>query len=343
MSTMNTKPTVPQNPIPNQNPNQRMQHPFAPSQLDQPMSQQLNRFYQPIIAGSDPAPANLNPVVPPYGNFGTAFNPMSSIPFNGVQPKAMFNNHGFVNRGDLLHNNLYDNVLREEIREYSILIDSKDRNFDVYPNPFHYKVTFNPLPTDRVNGVILHETPNPVIHENMCNVRYISLEEVILPLFTKVKYTQENDDIPVAKLDVSRPLTEYLYTVLQIEEYSNINHRSTNDTLSNSFATIYFDEVVNNTHYMGRTKGGIKVFQPDQLGEINSLTIKFMNPYGEILTVNHFDEEINSISNCTCDDNIIADDCFQHNACHPLFPPFQHHLHLRIGIIEPRLSKIIFS
>lgn len=297
----------------------------------------LNRYYE-----SSPFPTNPG-VTMPYGKFNTAFNPAKSIPFNGSQPKSMFNNHDFINRGDLLHNDLYDNVLREEIREYSILIDSKDRNFDVYPNPFCYKVTFNPGPTTRtkVNGkTIIYETSNPVIYERMYNVRYISLEKVILPLYTKIR--RKNDD--GCEVDITQCLTDYLYIVMVIEEYSDVNCRSTNDVLSSSFVTIYFDEVVNKTHYIGKTRGGIKVFQPDELGEIISFTIKFMNPYGEILSVNHFDKEINSISGCCiCEDDEIADDCFRHNLFHPLHPAFQHHLNMSVGVIEPRFNKVIFS
>lgn len=329
----------PQNPYPNQNPDQLLYHPTMPNQLNQPMTKQLNQFYNQSNA-TIPAPSNLGQITAPYENFNTAFNPARSIPFNGHQPKAMFNNHGFVNRGDLLHNDLYDNILHEEIREYSILIDSKDRDFSVYPNPFCYKVTFNPLPTTKINGRVIHETPNPVIHENLCNVRYIALEEAILPFYTRIKCNKDD-----SQLNLSKSLTDYLYIVLDIKEYCNINHRSTNDTLSDSFATIYYDETVNATHYMGRTRGGIKVFQPDQLGIINSFDINFKNPYGEILNVNHFDDAIGSVDACNCDEEIgyIADNCFQHNLYHPLFPAFQHHLHFRVGVVEARLNKQTFS
>lgn len=336
---------------PNQNPNQRLYQPNMPNQLNQPMSQQLGRFYEHNnLQGNNPGPANLGPIMPEFGNFHTAFGPVKPILFNG-DAKSMFNNHGFVNRNDLLHNDLNDNILNEEIRHYSILVDSKDRNYEVYPNCFKYTITFNPLPTTRtkVKGkIVVYETPNPVIYQSFCNVRYISLETVILPFFTKIKHVKEIVDTEtktVPKINTLKNLTEYLYIILAIEECSTNNRHSSNDILSESFATIYFDSAINNTHYLGRVSNAIKVFQPDELGTINTLKIKFMNPYGEELEIDHFDKDIKSTSNCTCDEDndIINKDCFHHNIYHALHPAFQHHLQFGIGVVEPRLSKKIFT
>jgi len=345
---MNTNPSQNYKP----NPNGLL---FHPNQLDNPMTRQQNNFYDRNQSHHIPIPQNIGPSLPPFGNLNTAFNPLPSIPFNGSQPKAMFNNHGFVNRGDLLHNDLYSIILNEEIREYSILIDSKDRNIEVYPNPFRYKVTFHPLPTTRAkaNGrTIIYETPTPVINQEMCNVRYIVLEDVILPFFTTAKIVKKEigtEVVLIPKIDTTTQLTDYLYIVLSIEEYTDVNCRSTNDVLSDSFATIYYDSATNRTHYAGRSRNGIKIFQPDQLGTITTFKIRFMNPYGEELTINDLDRNVASSLQCTCGPNFDPDttepdpDCFRHNLFHPLNPVFQHHLHFRVGIVEPRLNKKVFS
>src|SRR5205085_6009916 len=147
------------------------------------------------------------------------------------------------------------------------------------------------------------------------------------------------------KVDTLCNLTEYLYIVLSIAEYTDVNCRSTNEVLSESFATIYFDNATSNTHYSGYSRNGIKIFQPDQLGTITSFKIRFMNPYGEELCVDHFDKSLCSTLACTCDLNadMINPQCFRHNLFHPLNPIFQHHLHFRVGIVEPRLNKKVFS
>lgn len=314
----------------------------------QPMTQQNAQFYQ---NKNMPNPANINQLTPDFGNYQTVFNPLPPISFNGIQPKSMFANHNFVNRNDLLHNDLHNILLNEEIREYSILIDSKDRNYQVYPDPFHYEVRFSPLPKSREkvgNKVVTYEDPNPVINDNFINVRYIKLEDVILPYFNRVRKFKENVDDEVVetwKVDTYKPLTENLYIVLSIGDYKDINYRSTNDVLSDSFAVIYFDERINDTHYRGYTRNGFKVFQQDQLAKIDKLKIHFMDPYGKTLSVDHVNKKIKSGFECTCTDPEGDNDttCFKHNLFHPLNPIFQHHLHFKVGVVEPRLHKQTFN
>lgn len=320
--------------------------------LSQPMIRQNSSFYDNTGTAN---PINTNMQHNDFGNYNTAFNPTNQIKFNGIQPKGMFNNHAFMNRGGMLHNNLNDILLHEEIREYAVLIDSKDRNYQMYPNPFSYDVRFSPLPTSRekVNGkYVVYEDPTPIINESFENVRYIVLEDIILPFFSKIKGVNKKiiredgavDTIKEWKLDTSRPLTENLYIVLSIGEYNDVNIRSTNDVLSNSFATIYYDYATNETHYMGLSNNGIKIFRQDQLGCIKNWKIHFSDPYGNPLTCNHLNKKIKSNLECTCDDDDKKNpDCFRHNLYHPLNPIFQHHLHFRVGILEPRLAKTTFN
>ena len=297
---------------------------------------------------------NLNPALVGQGNFNTVFNQSPNIQTNGYDPKGLFCNHNFMNRGDLLNNNLKSIILNEEIREYSVMIDSKDRNYQVYPDPFTYEVKFNPLPSSRekINGkIVVHQEPAPTINDNFTNVRYIKLESVILPFYNKIKMVEDLDDDgdPIGifpKVDTYHPLTDDLYTVLSLGgEYSDPNYRSTNDVLADSFATIYYDSKISNTHFIGYTGNGTKIFPLDQLAKIDKLKISFMDPYGEPLRCRHVDKRIQSNLICTCDDPEGDDDtdCFKHNIYHPLNPIFQHHLHFKIGVIEPRLNKKIFS
>ena len=316
----------------------------------------MNNFYQntPIQQGisnglfyapNEPKPYNNNPLMGKQGNFNTAFNSLPNIQTNGYDPKGSFNNHNFVNRNNILHNNLNNILFNEEIKEYSVLIDSKDRNYQVYPDPFNYEVKFHPLPKTRekINGkYVMYEEPAPTINDNFTNVRYIKLEEIILPFYTKIKNVEEIDEhddvIKTWKIDTTKTLTDDLYNVLSLGEYSDNNYRSTNDVLSDSFATIYYENKINNTHYFGYTANGIKFFPQDQLAKIDKLKISFMDPYGKLLKCPHIDKKIKSNMICTCkdpegDDNT---DCFKHNLFHPLNPIFQHHLHFKIGVIEPQ-------
>lgn len=287
-----------------------------------------------------------------------AFNPLrqdGSGLFNGVRPKDGFRNNNFLNDGRLLHNNLYPDILKEEIVEHTVMIDSKDRNYEVYPNPFCYDVIFNPIPTTRrgANGNnVIYEDPTPTINIGFENVRYIKLETAILPYYNRIcrkrRVLEELDErgleqcVTDTSIDVYNPLTENLYTVLVIEEYQDVNYRSTNDVLSDSFCTLYYDHKINDSHFRTCTQHAAKVFPPDQLGRINKFRIRFLDPYGCQLNVKHLDPCIKSGMTCCCDEE--GDDCcFKHNLYHPLNPLWQNHLQFKVGVVEPYLNKRILS
>jgi len=318
--------------------------------LYQPMSQQNKFFYQNTRNQGAPNPENIKQMYTGFNNFQTAYNSLPTIPFNGVQPKSIFSNNGFINDGNLLHNDLYKNVLNEEIREYSVLIDSKDRNYQVYPDPFKYEVKFNPLHSikERINGkMVTNEVPNPIINESFKNVRYIKLEEIVFPYFYKIKSVNEKMDGEIVQtwaVNTNIKTTDNLYNVLVIDEFKDItsNCRSTNDVLSDSFAAIYFNTQINDTHYVATTSNGYKVFQQDQLYEIKNMHISFIDPYGSPLRCDRLDPLIKSNMECKCDDYNNST-CFRHNLRHPLNPIFQHHLHFKVGVVEPRLSKVTFN
>jgi len=267
--------------------------------------------------------------------------------------RMIFTNNNFDNKNEILHNNLNSNILDENIKEYSVLIDSKDRNYQTYPDPFHYQVILNPLPRSKniVNGrKIIYEDPNPTIYGNFVNVKYIKLEEVILPFYNKIVEHQEFvDDKPMTKFKINtkEQLTENLYTVLDMDfggNFINTNYKSSNEVLSESFAIIYFSSKINDTHFRGITKNGNKIFPKDQLGKIDKLNINFTDPYGNPITCKHVKKEIRSNLVCQCNSETEEDTiCFKHNLFHPLNPIFQHHLHFKVGVIEPGFNKNIYS
>ena len=88
----------------------------------------------------------------------------------------------------LLHNNVSKNVSIDVLTEYSLVIDSNDRDVTKYPNPFNYKVYFNPV----------SNTNDAYIYRTFENVKYIKLETGILPR----KYFFTRNDI-TSNLDIS--------------------------------------------------------------------------------------------------------------------------------------------
>jgi hypothetical protein len=70
-----------------------------------------------------------------------------------------------------LYPNISENVVSENVSEYVVIIDSSDRNLQLYPNPFQLKAFFNQSDdATRLN-----------IPRQFENVKFLRIENVILP------------------------------------------------------------------------------------------------------------------------------------------------------------------
>jgi hypothetical protein len=143
-------------------------------------------------------------------SYPSVFHPISQpTNVNGYDPKSGFNNNNFVNNNQIRHNN------------------------QVYPDPFQYTVKFNPLTTvqEIVDGEYqTFEEPNPIIHTSFTNVRYIKLQDMILPMYHHLKreYYMDEDENVTSEwvLNTDLPITENLYTVLSLGgEHADDNYR----------------------------------------------------------------------------------------------------------------------
>lgn len=148
--------------------------------------------------------ANRNPLLQPnngiylgnsYGNYHNSFNPLGTI-----IPKNDINNPH-----NLIHDNVGETVMREDITEYTIYVESFDRDVTTYPDPFNYKIKFSPAsdgmsrrPIRKNNKEIGSEReyvkgdPQPHITREFKNVKYIRLNYAILPTCYKIKKNNHN-------------------------------------------------------------------------------------------------------------------------------------------------------
>lgn len=78
---------------------------------------------------------------------------------------------GEYEKPTLIHNNVSKNVYNESLQEYTIIVDSTDRDIQKYPNPFSYRVKFNGLPG----------TPDANIMRKFDYVKYVKLDTGIIP------------------------------------------------------------------------------------------------------------------------------------------------------------------
>jgi hypothetical protein len=121
---------------------------------------------------------NINNIVSSYNNFDNTDR--ISTPY--------LNNNEF-NKPKLIYNNISDKLSVDILVEYVIMIESIDRDIEKYPNPFKYKIYFNPVA----------QTKDAYIYKTFENVKYIKLETAILPR----KYSYLRKDITSNITDVT--------------------------------------------------------------------------------------------------------------------------------------------
>jgi hypothetical protein len=92
----------------------------------------------------------------------------------------------------LIVNNLAEDPFKNSLQEYTIIIDSLDRDFNKYKNPFEYRINFNDIPN----------SSDAVILRNFDNVKYIKMDTCILPsyyYFVKQDTSLNNVDFDIIK------------------------------------------------------------------------------------------------------------------------------------------------
>lgn len=209
-------------------------------------------YYSPQIKSSQ----GLN-------NYEQAFaqhNPITSRP-------------SFINNGKLLHNNVAENILTEQIKEYRINIDSADRNITTYPNQFNFQVSFG--------GV---GTPSPVIPRVFKNVKYIKLDEVRLPKAFHIEDSGGGNWIVSTGTDYQFINERYL--IIKIAELGNSNIYATNNVFADGSFILIYDKVLNTYFTIYLTSNNIYTYSDSQLFNLSCMTIQLMNINGTIYQIN---------------------------------------------------------
>jgi hypothetical protein len=155
---------------------------------------------------------NINNIVSSYNNYDNTNR--ISVPY--------LNNNEF-NKPKLIYNNISDKISVDILVEYVIMIESIDRDIEKFPNPFKYKIYFNPVA----------QTNDAYIYRTFENVKYIKLETAILPR----KYSYLRKDITSNTSNVSTLI--------------NTNwKRNDNLTFNTVNYTIIDDYIIDNIRYI---------------------------------------------------------------------------------------------
>ncbi len=218
-----------------------------------------------------------------------------------AQPTTLIDRPDFVNRGNVIHNNMGPNLLSEHVMEYKIHIDSSDRNTDNFPSPFKMKVTFG----------LAKSYQEPLIAKKFKNIKYITLDSIILPRTVAIDTSKINDDpvilyptdstypttAPVVATGASgksNVLTNHKFIVVRIEELCSDKNVGTSNLLDrDTFAfipdtSLGLDSVLWKPMHNNRV-----IYRNAQLFNISSLTITILDENGNQIVL--VDENGNKI------------------------------------------------
>lgn len=158
----------------------------------------------------------------------------------------------------------------------------------------------------------LKNSYNPYINRNFDNIKFIRLDTGILPRFNAVRINRDwdfckkiNTNRIYIKDDYERLkdqiITNYRYipddtaeyalqtdrfVQIDIKEIRSNKNFGTNPVLDKSFVLIY-DKSLGILYWRGLPFSAVKTYKDSLLGEINSLTIKFYDSWGNPLTLNY--------------------------------------------------------
>lgn len=177
-------------------------------------------------------------------NFSQAYQP-----FNQLIPQRPTNNDG-----NLAHNNVNQNLLSEMITEYTINVDSADRDLANYPSPYNFEISLGGAGistgkvADKANpGFTIKTTfegvPDPRIDMNFKNIKYVKLKYILMPkvmlYFTEIFIENPDDDNKVKYYDAN---------------HLNLNTQNNTMGPSNHDVAVYLGDTINHSDYSLYTK-----------------------------------------------------------------------------------------
>lgn len=149
------------------------------------------------------------------------FNSTNNIPENfsgGLQGYTALSRDDHTLKDKLFHNNVNDDLLKEQNFGFRIFVDSTYRNFDIYPDPFNFKVRLNAVvPTIEEVSV---DIPIEITEDN---VDIIGCDRE----FTYQKYIEGSNDIVITtSKQIKNVFSFNLNTVIFPR---NLNFKTNND------------------------------------------------------------------------------------------------------------------
>lgn len=126
---------------------------------------------------------NFIPTTPNTKNqFNTNMNINANLQQSFTPNRPLIDAQDFINKRQVLHNNLNDKLLAERIVEYRIQISSADRDIKCFPNMFDMKASFG------------NANYYPNINRAFKNIKFVTLNSIMLPRTIAIDTSHVGDE-----------------------------------------------------------------------------------------------------------------------------------------------------
>lgn len=223
--------------------------------------------------------------------------------FSKEETKPLIDRQDYRNPNTTLHNNLGQNLLSEHITEYHLAINTSDRDVKQYPSPFNITVDFNgvgsSIQNEYVNGTYRETrypgTPAPTISRSFKNIKYITLDSVILPRTVGIDSSDPPNFKPISHGNF--PNFELLHNkllLLKVKQLTSVNFFGTGNLIYNDTFALKPDNFMSlNGHYWKAVQPTF-VFPTSQLYSLNQMTLQLLDENGQQLHfVDHLGNDFN--------------------------------------------------
>ena len=221
--------------------------------------------------------------------------------------EPMIERHNFRNQNNTIHNNLHAHLQSEFINNYTIDIDSKDRDTGTYQDPFRYVVTFAPVtkgidrheewvdPYDHTKGKHTVTTTYqgnvaPYIAKSFRNIKYIKIDSVVLPKYWGIKYDTGSSSWV---LDTTKNLMDDRFVTLKLKNVTSTYNLSTNTTVETTGIKLIPDQRPTNGNFYyavpANTSSDFKTYNMSLLGNLDRLNVEFYDSSGNLLKYDNLD------------------------------------------------------
>lgn len=245
----------------------------------------------------NPSHYTMNMMNSSQSNFNNAFTPNQNL-----IPQRDSKNYGNV-----IHNNVNNNVVSEIVTEYTVHADSKDRDTSVYPNPYSFSIALGGVASYNSNRIKVKDAsgnwiytsgtvsgvPNPRIDMNFRNVKYIKLKYLMLPrnIIYDLDAGENDPSGNTYTIASTKPtiLANYRYLILKIKEIVNDKLYSSDNSKNDCFIIYRDSNYSDSISDLWFATQPVKIFYDNGLKNLSKLTIQILTPNGEELRIKYND------------------------------------------------------